>query len=281
MSVHRFRYIYVSDGARGFLLDRIEEPDRTKLRLLACGAGSCTIARAESPASVTRAHSTPEAPRGSMPSLGETSAISQMPGIEYDIRFVLESESHAFGPAWASSLLPSLPDFHSQYGRLIHADVLGTSFGDLPLGCSWYSVKNLAEARWVLISALEFEGTDLRLELAGVCILNSWLGTIVFRYRGVTHRLNGIRHARRLQISDDPEGPGARRRFTAQVSTGILELEIEARASLAEFVVLESHGATEIETTLFGDCEVRVWTRGAGEPVTHRAAGTCLLELKR
>ena len=216
-----------------------------------------------------------------MPSLGETSATSQIPGIEYDIRFALESDSHGFGPAWGASLLPSVPDFHSQYGRLTHATVLGMSFGELPLGCSWYSVKNLAEARWVLISALEFEGTDLRLELAGIRILNSWLGTVVFRYRGVTHRLNGIRHARRVHVTDDAEGPNAHRSFSAEVSTGNLELEIEARAPLAAFVLLESHDVTEIETTLFGDCDVRVWTRGAGEPVTHRAAGTCLLELKR
>lgn len=279
--MHQFRYIYVSDGTRGFLLDRIEEFDRTQLRLLSCTAGSCTIARAESPIDVRRAGSKREALSGSAPSLGETSATSQIPGIEYEIRFALEGESHGFGPAWGAALMPSVPDFHSRYGRLTQASVLGVSFGDLPLGYSWYSVKNLAEARWILISALEFEGTDLRLELAGVRILNSWMGTVVFRYRGVTHRLNGIRHARRVHVSEDAAGPNARRTFTAQVSTGKLELEIEARAPLAAFVLLERHGTTEIETTLFGDCEVRVRTRGAGDAVTHRAAGNCLLELKR
>jgi len=264
--VHRFRYIYVSDGTRGFLLDRIEEPARTKLRLLSCNAGASTIARAESE------HT---------PKLGETSATSQIPGIEYDIHFALEGESHGFGPAWGPSLMSSVPDFHSRYGRLTQATVLGESFADLPLGCSWYSVKNLAEARWVLVSALEFEGTDLRLELAGVRILNAWMGTVIFHYRGVTHRLNGLRHASRIHVADEPAAPNARRTFTAQISTGNLELEIEARAPLTAFVLLEDHGVTTIETTLFGDCEVRVWTRGAGEPVTHRATSTCLLELKR
>jgi len=271
----------VSDGTRGFLLDRIEASDRTRLRLLACDAGSSTIARAESPLGVRRVGSEPEAPLGGVPRLGETSATSQIPGVEYEIHFALEGESHSFGPAWAPSLLPRVPDFHSQYGRLTHASVLDMHFEDLPLGCSWYSVRHLAEARWVLISALEFEGTDLRLELAGVRILNTWLGTVIFRYRGVTHRLNGLTHARRIHVTDDPEGPNARRTFTAEASTGNLELEIEARALRSAFVLLESHGATEIETTLFGDCEVRMWTRGAGEPVTHRATRPCLLELKR
>lgn len=270
--MHRFRYIYVSDGSRGFLLDRIEAPDRTQLRLLACNAGSSTIARAESELEVTGAGAG---------ALGEASATSQIPGIEYDIRFALEAEHQSFGPAWGPSLMPRVPDFHSQYGRLTHASVLGMSFEDLPLGCSWYSVKNLAEARWVLISALEFEGTDLRLELAGIRILNTWLGTLSFRYRGVTHRLNGLRHARRIHVVDDATGPNVSRRFAAQVSTGNLELEIEAEAPLADFVVLDRHGVTQIETTLFGSCAVQVWARGAGEPATHRAARTCLLELKR
>ena len=140
--MHRFRYIYASDGTRGFLLDRIEASDRTQLRLLACNAGSYTIARAESEPGVVRAGSEPEAPPRGMPRLGETSATSQLPGIEYEIHFALEGESHSFGPAWGPSLLPRVPDFHSRYGRLTHASVLDMRFDDLPLGCSWYSVRS-------------------------------------------------------------------------------------------------------------------------------------------
>jgi len=266
--VYRFRYIYVSDGSRGFLLDLIREPDRTKLRLLWCDSGSSSILRASESsdlASVT---------------FDETAAKSEIAGLAYEIRFELEAASERFGPAWVPALLPGVPEFHSRYGRLLRATVLGVNLADLPLGYSWYFVKNLERARWLLVSALEFEASDFRIELCAVRLANTWMGAVVFRYRGVTHRLNGLSSTWRVTIGDAGTTVGTRRRFSASVAMGELGFELTAEAPLTEFVVLENHGDTQIDTTLFGDCEVRVRTRGDAEPAVHRALRRCLLELK-
>lgn len=263
--MYRFRYIYVSNGATALLLDSIEAPDSTSLRLLWCHAGSSRVLRA---ANVARTR------------FDQTLAQSAIDGLRYDIHFALEAAGERFGPAWVPWLLPRVPDFHSKYGRLTHATVFGVGLQNLPLAYSWYSVKNVTEARWLLLSALEFAGTDLRLELTAVQIGNTWLGAVVFRYQGVTHRLNGLSSSWRVDIIDAGRCVNDKRRFAARASSGQLEIVIEADAPLADFVLLEDHGATRIETTLFGDCEARVRTTPGATPVVHRAVRSCLLELK-
>lgn len=263
--MYRFRYITVSNGESGLLLDLIEGPDSTQLRLLWCHSGSSSILRAANVAG-TR--------------FDEALAQSAIAGFEYEIHFALEAAGESFSPAWVPRLLPRVPDFHSKYGRLTHASVLGVSLRNLPLAYSWYSVRNVAEARWLLVSALEFGGTDLRLELTAVQIGNTWLGAVVFRYQGVTHRLNGLSSGWRVDIVDAGRHVTDKRRFAARARVGDLDLAIEAEAPLADFVLLEDHGPTRIETTLFGDCEVRVRTSPRATPVTHRASRSCLLELK-
>jgi hypothetical protein len=263
--VYRFRYVYVSNGESGFLLDLIETSDATQLRLLWCHSGTNRVLRAANAANTQ---------------FDETLAQSTLAGLHYEIHFELEAGSERFGPAWVPRLLPRVPEFHSKYGRLTHATVLGVSLRELALGYSWYSVKNVAEARWLLVSALEFSGTDLRFELTAVQVGNSWLGAIVIRYQCVTHRLNGLSSSWRVSIVDAGARAADQRKFAARAKAGDLELAIEAAAPLADFVLLEDHGPTRIETTLFGDCEVRVRTTPGATPVLHRAARTCLLELK-
>ncbi|HEY6729347.1 MAG TPA: hypothetical protein VI197_35295 [Polyangiaceae bacterium] len=261
--MHHFRYITVSNGTSGLLLDSIEGPGSTRLRLLWCHAGSSSILRA---GHLAGTH------------FDEALARSDIAGLRYEIHFELATSAEKFAPAWVPRLLPRVPDFRSKYGQLTRATVLGVRLENLPLAYSWYTVRNLEEARWLLVSAREFSDSDLRLELTAVQIGEAWLGAVVFRYQGVTQRLNGL--SRRVEIVDAGRTVQGKRRFAARASAGDLELMLEAEAPLGDFVLLEDHGATRIQTTLFGDCEVRLRASSAATPVTHRATRSCLLELK-
>ncbi|HEU5076751.1 MAG TPA: hypothetical protein VFU02_21325 [Polyangiaceae bacterium] len=278
--MYRFRYVYASNGRSAFLLDLIHEPERATLRLLWSHSGSNTVARSAAGYGAAQRGGDIEKASLALASFSETTARSQLPGLEFEINYVLQPGSERFGPAWVPRLFARVPDFHSRYGRLTHAFVLGVTLRDLPLAYSWYSVNDLAEARWLLVSALEFSGTDLRIELTAVRMSSTWLGALVVRYQGVTHRFTGLSSAWRVNIGDAGRSVDDKRRFTARVSGGNLDLTLEAEAPLQDFVLLEDHGVTQIQTALFGDCEVRIRTSAAATPVAHRATRTCLLELK-
>lgn len=278
--MYRFRYVYASNGRSGFLLDLIHEPERATLRLLWSHAGSNTVTRSAAGYNDARRDGDAEKAGLALAHFSETTTRSQLPGLEFEINYVLQPGSERFGPAWVPRLFSRVPDFHSKYGRLSQASVLGVALRDLPLAYSWYSVNNLAEARWLLVSALEFSGTDLRVELTAVQIANTWLGALVVRYQGVTHRFTGLSSTWRVNIADAGRHVDDKRRFTARISEGSFDLALEAEAHLQDFVLLEDHGVTQIQTALFGDCEVRIRTSATATPVAHRATRRCLLELK-
>ena len=274
---YAFWYVYATNGADGFLLDLVRRPGEARARLAVYHEGS--------PPRIVR-HGFPLAYLDGAPgelgvrldgiALDSAGCRGALADLHLHARFRLSGRGMTFVPAWVAWWFSTAPDFRSQYGALEGAVCEGVSYGNAPLVCSTYSVADLARAKWLLISAIRFEGTDLALEISAARLLGMWLPTAWVYFEGRERRLNsGLDSLFRVHFHRAGVIEGNERVFTASVRAGHLRLEIEARGPLGQFARLEAEGQTEIHTTLFGTCRATV----AGGR-TFTAERTCLLEVK-
>jgi hypothetical protein len=277
MPPYAFWYIYATNGADGFLLDLVRRPDEARARLAVYHEGAAPrIVRRGFPLAYLDGAPGKLGVRLDGIALDAAGCRGALADLRLDARFRLSGRGMAFVPTWVAWWFSKAPDFRSQYGALDGAVCEGVSYGEAPLVCSTYAVEDLARAKWLLISAMRFGGTDLALEISAARLLGMWLPTAWVFFEGRERHLNsGIDSLFRVRFHRAGEIEGGERVFTASVRAGRLKLDIEARAPLSQFARLEAEGKTEIHTTLFGTCRV---TAAGGRKFT--AERTCLLEVK-
>jgi hypothetical protein len=273
-----FWYLFATNGDDGFLLDLVRRPGETLARLVTYRQGR--------PPRIVR-HGFPPAGLNGVPgalgvslggiSLDALGCRSILPGMNLDARFALDGRGMSFVPGFITWWFDHVPAFRSRYGSIERATCDGAQYRDASFVCSTYWLNSLARARWVLISAPRFAGSDLAFEISAARLLGRWMATAWVCYEGREYHLNSALDSLfRVRVGRAGDVAAGERIFTASIHAPGLRLQIEARGALDQFARLDTEGQTDIHTTLFGTCRATV-TPAARTFVAER---TCLLELK-
>jgi hypothetical protein len=275
-SSYAFWYVYSSNGTDGFLLDLIRRPEAAMARLAVFHEG-CPPRILRRGFATADLHGTPGELGVRMGDfcLDALGCAGTIDDVSLEAQYALDGRHMRFVPSWITSVVPNIPNFRSNYGKLQSASCAGAAYGEGPVVCSTYTVDDVASAKWVLISAPQFPGTDLAFEISAANLLGRWQPTAWLYYGGSEHQLNKEFDAL-LHVRVDAAGDvqGSERIFRASIHDGDLRVKIEGRATVDQFARLDAEGQTEIHTTLFGTCRATV------NHQTFTAERTCLLELK-
>ena len=273
-----FWYLFASDGDTGFLLDLIRQPGEALARLVTYQQGV--------PPRVTR-HGFPASDLGGVPgALGARldgivvdamGCRAALPGMNVDARFALNGHAMQFVPKFMTWWFDNIPDFFSRYGTMAQATCEGAVYTDTPLVCSTYSLDSFSAARWVLISAPRFSGSDLAFEICATRLLGRWMPAAWVSYGGREYHLrSALDSLFRLRIGRAGEVKAGERVFTASIRASGLRIDVEASGPIDQFARLDADLRTEIHTTLFGTCRATIASTGQ----TFVAERSCLLEVK-
>jgi hypothetical protein len=275
---YAFWYLFASDGNNGFLLDLIRQPGEAVARLVTYEQGR--------PPHIVRHGFQPADLDGVPGALGvrfggiafdALGCRSTLPGMNVDAHFALNGLTMRFVPKFVAWWFDSVPDFCSRYGAIAQATCEGAVYEDAPVVCSTYSLDSLAGARWILISAARFSGSDLAIEISAARLLGRWMPAARVFYAGREHHLNSVLDSLgRLHIGRAGEVESGTRVFTASIRAPGLHLFVEASGPLDQFARLDADLHTEIHTTLFGTCRATFASTGQ----TFVAERNCLLEVK-
>jgi hypothetical protein len=273
-----FWYLFSTNGADGFLLDLIRRPGESLARLVTYRQGRPPriVLHGFQPAALNGVPCALGVSLGGI-ALDALGCRAALPGMNLDARFALNGCHMRFVPGLAFWWFDTVPDFRSRYGSLDQATCEGAVYKDVPVVCSTYSLESLARARWVLISAPRFAGTDLAFEISAARVLGRWMPTAMVYYAGREYHFNGALDSLfRVRIGRAGDVESGHRVFTASIRASGLQMDVEARGPIEQFARLDAVGQTEIHTTLFGTCRATVASAGR----TFVAERTCLLELK-
>ena len=271
-------YLFSTNGEDGFLLDLISRPWESLARLVTYRQGRppCVVRHGFPPGSVDGVPGALGVNLGGI-ELDALGCRSGLPGMQLDARFALNERPVRLVPGYITWLFDQIPDFRSQYGAISQAVCEGAAIANAPVTCSTYTLQDFGRARWVLISAPRFAGTDLAFEISAGRLLGRWMPSARVFLNGREYRLTSPLHSLfRLHIERDGAVDSAERVFAASLRASGWRLDIEARAPLHQFARLDSGLATEIHTTLFGTCRATL----SSTRQTFVAERTCLLEVK-
>lgn len=278
-------YVCSSNGTDGFLLDLIRRPEAGVLRMAVYHQGCPPrLIRQEFP--LSDLEGVPGELKANLHgiALDSTGGCSTYEGVQLDAQFSLSGRSMRFVPGWASGLFKNVPDFRSYYGTLLRGQCEGAAYVQAPLVYSTYAthaLNHLASARWVLMTAPRFPGSDLAFEISATRKFNRWVPAAWLFYAGREFHLNSILDSLlfRVRIGRAGELEGGERVFTASIRARGLRLDIEARAPADQFVLLDAEGEIKTWTTLFGTCRAYV-AYGAEHGRDYTSGQTCLLEIR-
>jgi hypothetical protein len=285
MDLNSFWYIYATNGTNGFLFDLIKRPAEAVARLAVYSNGQPPTVLREKLAldQFTADDDSLNVKLGPL-TLGPNGCRGKLGKIDLDLLSTLDNRSITFLPRWLHRLLSYVPYFSSHYGTLLEGKCQQTSYKNLPLVYSTYQVGDIARARWFIISANQFKDTDLALEISASRIAGIWGASAYVRYQGKDYKLNSpLTSLFTFRTRSAGQIVGQERVFDVSIRSPAIRMDVKAKAPISEFALLEREGSTEINTTLFGDCEAEVTLRGSDASApTHRyqAVRTCLLEVK-
>ena len=214
--------------------------------------------------------------------LDGSGCAGEIEDIALDCRYRLLLPEVTMVPAWVARVSAAVPALSSTPGTLVETqDGSGESGGPGGVPCVFtrYRVGDIARARWFLISAQAFEGTDARCEISGGWFGGRWALT---GYLRLGDRLVPLNHPmanlRRFRAQATGAEMGQRRRFEVTYQSRHLSLHLTAEAPADAFVELEREGPTTIHTTLFGTCTLDLTVDGTQRQLVAR--DRCLLEVK-
>lgn len=280
MGSSSFWYIFATNGVNGFLLDLIRRPDRCMCRLaLYCEArpavleetlpSDTLVSNAELRVQLGSFELTPQGVRGE---LGK---------IRVEADFDLIGREASFTPSWVPKVFSQIPSFRSHYGHLRSGLCNGVRYQNLPLVYSTYEVRELQRARWYLVSASQFKGSDLAIEICASRLFCRWEASTYVFFQGSEYKFTSV-FSSLFQTRTLAAGKivGRERVFSACLRSRSISLTVNGRAPLSSYAMLAREGRTEIHTTLFGTCTASITLPAQGSPCTLVAEKTCLLELK-
>lgn len=161
-------------------------------------------------------------------------------------------------PNWITSILPILPMIESNYTTLSQDSFVHNIkySANQPMVYTKYTIPFfIGFWEWSMISAMKFEGTDLKLEMMGLYFARNWIVQSFIYYKGKSHTFtNPIYMVNKFNKTGELEGD--KRYFIGSIKSNDIHFEIHCESLGKDFILLESEGSTDIYTSLKGKCIV-------------------------
>jgi hypothetical protein len=293
-------YFWASDGANGVLLGMVQRPDELEVRITTFAAGKPPVMSKELLPVSALSSGKHWIAMGAL-NMSTTGCTGNANGTAVDVAFedLQEPRNNTFLPAeFISGPYEEVSDFvpvvKSEYGAVGVRSTVGTLplTAGIPLVRTHYTIPiGLGIIRWGLVSASQFKGTDLQIEiLATPLYFTETLGYISPKYvlfEGKEYHQDSltdivesanITSAGGLDANQTARTFGASIRLKTSVVTQI-DIALHCSAPIEAFVFLEKEGSTYIHTTVMADCTAMV-SRALQKPVEYVSVGTNLIEAK-
>jgi len=189
--------------------------------------------------------------------LTKNSCSGKVGNVGINVTFQLSDHEMNFIPSYIDSWFPYLPDVKSQYGQLINGSCGGIPYSQVHMVYTTYPVPVLMGWwQWAMISAMDFEGTDLQIEMVATNFEGLWVGTSYIFFEGEEYKLDNPFVLETI-IYDVGEPVDGKRTISATLRTFSIHFSITCEAPVEWFAELEQEGDTKIHTTLFGACSAK------------------------
>ncbi len=159
-----------------------------------------------------------------------------------------------------------LPNVQSQYGNAKSGTIESKGKSTIPLSPSLPFVythyvipMGMGLWKWTMVSAMQFEGTDLQIETMGLTITGStdYLASSFVFYKGKSYELNDPVLLETKVVSDGSLEQQGIRLFEYRIHKLLtFDFSISCFAPTNQFAELEQEGKTTIHTTVMGKCTV-------------------------
>jgi len=208
--------------------------------------------------------------------LTNSTAIGTVNTTKLNVQFSLNGRSIDYIPEWIQNDFDgAVPNFQSHFGMISKCTVDGVNILPVPMVYSTYPIKiGLEFIQWNLISALQFKGTDLQVEVVAMNIENIWVAVSYIFFEGKEYKLNNPLLFD-TSITKHGEVQNDNRVFAAEIDTLEIGLKISCSAPTSQFALLDKEGLTFIRTTVMGVCTCNI--NGGG---IYSTTTSSLLELK-
>jgi len=294
-----FTYIWSSDGDNGALLDMIRRPDAIELRLASFARGSRPLVRRQffdmsefksdgdtlTLGTVTLSKSRCN---GTIADLAVDIGFDDLNGHSREMVFLPELFRHGPGKV-VGGLVPLVT---SRYGTITADPSRPSSVGNIslkrgtPLVKTTYAIPaGLEMLRWGMVSASQFNNTDLQIELVVSPIVSNSIGYIAVsyaRFEDEEYHLNSLVDlvaAVKVKNAGNYDNSQTHRLFDAEIKLGRVHIDLSCSAPVEQFAFLDKEGDTYIHTSLFGDCRASV-SKPHSDNVIYTSKGVNLIEVK-
>ena len=290
-SACEFWYLAWADAGSAYLVDLIRRPTESVVRVAVFRPGeSAQLLRQRFPRDALVADAGGAGVTLGPWRLDRQHCAGRIEALALGCHYQLHQPEVTMVPGWIGRLFPTVPALRTAAGTLAPETAsLGDSGGGAvaaaprrapPCVYGRYRVGAIERARWFLVSAPSFEGSDdVRCEISGGWLGGRWALTGYLRLgeRMVTLN-NPVANLWRFDAQAAGEQIGPVRRFELTYRARGVALRLVAQAPPEAFVALEREGTTTIHTTLLGSCALDLTIA-----VAHRhlvARDGCLLEVK-
>lgn len=183
------------------------------------------------------------------------------------VQLNVQEQGMRFTPSYLDQSLPVFPNAYSfNTSTLVKGIVAGTVYQNASLGYHMYDFPiGLNYWQWCKISARQFAGYDLQVEIMALQLQNLWfVGSASVFYRGAYYQLdNPLSFDILITNWGGYVDHGGMRTFSVTIKASGLNIMMDCRTSDINFVELEQEGPTTVRTTTMGDCRVNDLISGA------------------
>jgi hypothetical protein len=287
-STTQFYYFWLSDQERAALVGMIRRPteNRLELRVVQYQAGEPPVVQKQN-LSMQEYQNLSDGTIVMGPlKMSPEGVIGSVANVSVNLPFAsLDGRSNLFLPPSITKseeltwLMPYIPAVRSSYGTAIPsggATVGGYSFASGSLVKTQYPVPlGLSVVRWALLSANQFEGSDLQLEVVAMPLVdlaehipvvkrvldcnpvNCYIAPSYVRLNKREYHLNDLVSEQvRIEAASTFNHNQTAREFAVRIHLLELDtkLEVNCSAPVDAFAFVEKEGHTYIHTTLAADC---------------------------
>lgn len=306
-TIAAFHYAWASDGNNGMLLDMIKRQNNTELRLALYSASGPPVVHRQF-LTLADYHEDPTSTNVTLGPLAMTDSgvVGTVDGVKVGVSFAglggKKTRTNTFLP---KAMLPGgvdsfvstyAPTVISEYGDTgTFTNVLGnaTLASGTPLVRTRYTIPvGLRMLRWGMVSASQFAGTDLQIEVVSAPVD---LITTVAHITPIYVYLDGheyhwdseidlITSLHSVTADGALDANNTHRNFDVHISIhpdAVLttNITVSCSAPVDRFVLLEKEGSTYIHSTVMGDCTA-VIKKELAKPKTYFSTGVNLIEIK-
>ena len=303
-----FHYAWASDGKTGMLLDMIRRHDDTELRLAVFSDTGAPVVHRQM-LTVADYHEDPTSTNVTLGPLAMTDAgvYGTVDGVKVGVSFAglglgKKTRGNTFLPkamlpggidGWVSTYAPTVISTYGDTGTFANTLGNATLAPGTPLVRTRYTIPvGLKMLRWGMVSASQFAGTDLQIEVVSAPVdLLTTIAHITPIYvfldgkgYGRDTELNLITSLHSVSADGRLDANNTHRTFSVTVSIHpddvlTTNITMSCTAPVDRFVLLEKEGSTYIHSTVLGDCTATI-KKELVKPKTFFSTGVNLIEIK-